>query len=177
MDYSLMVTFSLLTQEVTKLKPSETSDVHPSVQSLTPIGVNSAPSKQPTPMPDIRLCLLSATKSCRTPVSGDKLYEQKFDECKYNKMGGRGCTEKMIRSTKDMLKSSLTCRYRTSCGYRRMGYSDAKIGYSDIKDSRFGLCGYVFTLGGAAISWKSSKQTVIAKSTMESKFAWKTSKI
>nr|GEW13705.1 hypothetical protein [Tanacetum cinerariifolium] len=30
--------------------------------------------------------------------------------------------------------------------------------------------GYVFTLGGAAISWKSSKQTVIAKSTMESKF-------
>ncbi|GJT11061.1 hypothetical protein Tco_0858103, partial [Tanacetum coccineum] len=30
--------------------------------------------------------------------------------------------------------------------------------------------GYVFTLGGAAISWKSSKQTVIAKSTMESEF-------
>ncbi|GJR98722.1 pol polyprotein [Tanacetum coccineum] len=29
---------------------------------------------------------------------------------------------------------------------------------------------YVFTLGGAAISWKSSKQTVIAKSTMESEF-------
>ncbi|GJZ34536.1 hypothetical protein Tco_0580353, partial [Tanacetum coccineum] len=30
--------------------------------------------------------------------------------------------------------------------------------------------GYVSTLGGAAISWKSSKQTVIAKSTMESEF-------
>nr|GEV74861.1 hypothetical protein [Tanacetum cinerariifolium] len=30
--------------------------------------------------------------------------------------------------------------------------------------------GYVFTLGGAVISWKSSKQTVIAKSTMESEF-------
>ena len=30
--------------------------------------------------------------------------------------------------------------------------------------------GYVFTLAGAAISWKSSKQTVIARSTMESKF-------
>nr|GEW92003.1 hypothetical protein [Tanacetum cinerariifolium] len=30
--------------------------------------------------------------------------------------------------------------------------------------------GYVFTLGGAAISWKSSKQTIIAKSTMESEF-------
>ena len=30
--------------------------------------------------------------------------------------------------------------------------------------------GYVFTLAGAAISWKSSKQTVIARSTMESEF-------
>ncbi|GJV84289.1 retrovirus-related pol polyprotein from transposon TNT 1-94 [Tanacetum coccineum] len=39
----------------------------------------------------------------------------------------------------------------------------------DIKDSR-STSEYVFPLGGAAISWKSSKQTVIAKSTMESKF-------
>ena len=30
--------------------------------------------------------------------------------------------------------------------------------------------GYVFTLGGAAVLWKSSKQTCIARSTMESKF-------
>ena len=30
--------------------------------------------------------------------------------------------------------------------------------------------GYVFTLAGGAISWKSSKQTCIAKSTMESEF-------
>ena len=28
----------------------------------------------------------------------------------------------------------------------------------------------MFTLGGAVVSWKSSKQTVIARSTMESKF-------
>ncbi|GJR49590.1 retrovirus-related pol polyprotein from transposon TNT 1-94 [Tanacetum coccineum] len=46
------------------------------------------------------------------------------------------------------------------------GYSDANW-ISDIKDSR-STSGYVFTLRGAAISWKSSKQTVIAKSTMES---------
>ncbi|GJZ46808.1 hypothetical protein Tco_0600640 [Tanacetum coccineum] len=44
-----------------------------------------------------------------------------------------------------------------------------QIGYMDIKDSR-STSGYVFTLGGAAISWKSSKQTVIAKSMMESEF-------
>ncbi|GKF14348.1 zinc finger, CCHC-type containing protein, partial [Tanacetum coccineum] len=48
------------------------------------------------------------------------------------------------------------------------GYSDANW-ISDIKDSR-STSGYVFTLGGAAISWKSSKQTVIAKSIMESEF-------
>ncbi|GKG16895.1 zinc finger, CCHC-type containing protein, partial [Tanacetum coccineum] len=48
------------------------------------------------------------------------------------------------------------------------GYSDANW-ISDIKDSR-STSGYVFTLGGAAISWKSSKQTVIAKPTMESEF-------
>ena len=30
--------------------------------------------------------------------------------------------------------------------------------------------GYVFTLGGGAISWKSSKQTCIARSTMKSEF-------
>jgi len=30
--------------------------------------------------------------------------------------------------------------------------------------------GYIFTFGGATISWKSSKQTCIARSTMESNF-------
>nr|GEX54260.1 zinc finger, CCHC-type [Tanacetum cinerariifolium] len=40
---------------------------------------------------------------------------------------------------------------------------------SDVKDS-ISTSGYVFTLRGTAISWKSSKETVIAKSTMKSKF-------
>ena len=48
------------------------------------------------------------------------------------------------------------------------GYSDANW-ISNVKDSK-SHSGYVFTLGGAAISWKSSKQTVIAKSTMEYEF-------
>ncbi|KAD6454983.1 hypothetical protein E3N88_09689 [Mikania micrantha] len=48
------------------------------------------------------------------------------------------------------------------------GYSDANW-ISDMKDSK-STSGYVFTLGGAAIAWKSSKQTLIARSTMESEF-------
>ncbi|XP_073121945.1 secreted RxLR effector protein 161-like [Henckelia pumila] len=48
------------------------------------------------------------------------------------------------------------------------GYIDANW-ISDMKDSK-STSVFVFTLGGAAIAWKSSKQTVIARSTMESEF-------
>ena len=48
------------------------------------------------------------------------------------------------------------------------GYSDANW-ISNDKDSK-SHSGYVFTLGGAAVSWKSLKKTVIARSTMESEF-------
>lgn len=48
------------------------------------------------------------------------------------------------------------------------GYTDASW-IADIKASK-GTSGYVFTLGGAAVSWKSSKQTVVTKSTMQAEF-------
>ena len=48
------------------------------------------------------------------------------------------------------------------------GYSDANW-ISDIKNSK-STSGFLFTLGGGTISWKSSKQTVISRSTMESQF-------
>nr|GEW96439.1 retrotransposon protein, putative, Ty1-copia subclass [Tanacetum cinerariifolium] len=48
------------------------------------------------------------------------------------------------------------------------GYNDENW-ISNIKDSR-STSGYVFTVGGVTISWKSSKQTVIATSMMESEF-------
>ena len=48
------------------------------------------------------------------------------------------------------------------------GYSDANW-ISDTKDTK-STSGYVFTHGGAIVSWKSSKQTCIARSTMESEF-------
>ena len=38
-----------------------------------------------------------------------------------------------------------------------------------MKDTK-STSGYVFTLGGAAVSWKSSKQTCIVRSTMEYEF-------
>ena len=48
------------------------------------------------------------------------------------------------------------------------GYSDVNqiTGSNDVKSTS----GYVFILGGGAVSWKSSKQTCIARSTMESEF-------
>ena len=48
------------------------------------------------------------------------------------------------------------------------GYNDANwiFDLDEIKSTS----GYVFTLGGGAIAWKSSKQTLIATSTMESEF-------
>ena len=48
------------------------------------------------------------------------------------------------------------------------GYSDANW-ISGTDETKF-TSGYVFILGGRAISWKSAKQTIIAKSTMESEF-------
>ncbi|KAM2408549.1 hypothetical protein ACFX1X_027568 [Malus domestica] len=48
------------------------------------------------------------------------------------------------------------------------GFTDANW-ISDSSDTK-STSGYVFTLGGAAISWKSSKQTCLARSTMESEF-------
>ncbi|KAM3236510.1 hypothetical protein P3L10_016547 [Capsicum annuum] len=48
------------------------------------------------------------------------------------------------------------------------GYSDANwiTGSNEVKSTIV----YVFTIGGGAVSWKSSKQTCIARSTMESEF-------
>ena len=48
------------------------------------------------------------------------------------------------------------------------GYSDANW-ISNVKDSK-SQSGYVFTLGGATVPWKSSKQTVNVRTTTESDF-------
>ena len=52
-------------------------------------------------------------------------------------------------------------------GYPRVieGYSDSNW-ISDADESK-ATSGYLFTLGGGAVSWKSCKQTIITRSTME----------
>ena len=56
--------------------------------------------------------------------------------------------------------------HRTPCVLE--GYCDAN--WVSDNDEIHSTSGYVFTLASGAISWKSSKQTCIAKSTMESEF-------
>ena len=48
------------------------------------------------------------------------------------------------------------------------GYSDYNW-ISDLDETK-STSGYVFTLGGSAVAWRSTRQTIIARSTMESKF-------
>jgi hypothetical protein len=45
------------------------------------------------------------------------------------------------------------------------GYSDSNR-ISDVDEIK-ATSGYIFTIGGAAVSWRSRKQTILAKSTME----------
>ncbi|KAK4386157.1 hypothetical protein Sango_2486300 [Sesamum angolense] len=54
-----------------------------------------------------------------------------------------------------------------------LGEADVILGFCDANwvtdnDEVSSTCGYVFTLCGGVISWKSAKQTCIARSTMES---------
>ena len=49
-----------------------------------------------------------------------------------------------------------------------IGYSDSD--YAGCVDTRKSTFGYIFLLAGAAVSWKSAKQSVIATSTMEAEF-------
>jgi hypothetical protein len=60
----------------------------------------------------------------------------------------------------------------TSYGIHYAGYPKVLQGYSDsnwISDANEikVMSGYVFTLGGGAVFWKSCKQTILMRSTME----------
>jgi hypothetical protein len=58
--------------------------------------------------------------------------------------------------------------YERSDSLKIVGYSDSHfVGYLDTDRS---TSGYVFKLAGGAISWSSSKQTVMISSTMYAEF-------
>jgi hypothetical protein len=63
-------------------------------------------------------------------------------------------------------------RGTSTYGLHYTGYSVVLEGYSDSNwisdaDEIKATSGYVFTIGGAAVSWRSHKQTILTKSTME----------
>jgi hypothetical protein len=60
----------------------------------------------------------------------------------------------------------LMMTYKKSDSMKIVGYSDLDY----MGDDRKSTSGYVFTLAGGAISWKSSKQTVTISSTMYAEF-------
>jgi hypothetical protein len=63
-------------------------------------------------------------------------------------------------------------RGTTTLGLHYTGYPSVLEGYSDSNwisdaDEIKATSGYIFTFGGAAVSWRSRKQTILTKSTME----------
>jgi hypothetical protein len=68
-----------------------------------------------------------------------------------------------VQGTKDLMLT-----YRRSDFLEIKGYSDAD--YAGDKDDRKSTKGYVFTLAGGAISWRSCKQSIVASSTMYAEF-------
>ena len=58
--------------------------------------------------------------------------------------------------------------YRRSDALEIVGYSDAD--WAGCKDTKKSTSGYVFTLAGGAISWKSCKQSIVTSSTMYAEF-------
>ena len=66
-------------------------------------------------------------------------------------------------------------KYTQELGLHYTKYPQVLEGYTDAdwiseRSDSLSTSGYVFTIGGAVVSWKSQKQTCIARSTMESEF-------
>jgi hypothetical protein len=74
--------------------------------------------------------------------------------------------KKVLRYMQETKGYMLT--YRRSDNLQVIGYSDSD--HAGCVDSKKSTSGYVFTLAGGAISWKSSKQTIVASSTMQAEF-------
>lgn len=58
--------------------------------------------------------------------------------------------------------------YRKSDSLEIIGYSDSD--FVGCQDSMKSTTGYIFMLAGAAVSWRSAKQSLVAPSTMATEF-------
>ena len=58
--------------------------------------------------------------------------------------------------------------YRRLDNLEVVGYTDADLG--GCVDSRKSTLGYIYTLAGGVMSWKSSKQSLVAALTMQAEF-------
>jgi hypothetical protein len=67
-----------------------------------------------------------------------------------------------LQGTKNIMRT-----YRKFNELKFVGYVGANFAGGDLRKS---TSGYIFTLAGGAISWKSSKQTITASSTMRAEF-------
>ncbi|XP_062085679.1 secreted RxLR effector protein 161-like [Humulus lupulus] len=74
--------------------------------------------------------------------------------------------KKVMRYLKRIKDYMLT--YRRSDHFEIIGYSNSD--FAGCQDSRRSTLGYIYMLGGGAISWRSAKQTLIASSTMAAEF-------
>lgn len=68
-----------------------------------------------------------------------------------------------LKRTKDSVLA-----YRKSDNLEIIGYSDSD--FAGCPDSRRSTSGYIFLLARGAVSWKSSKQTLVPPSTMKVEF-------
>ena len=77
---------------------------------------------------------------------------------------------KAVKKTLRYLQGTkgLMLTYRRSDTLEVVGYSDAD--WAGCRDTKKSTLGYIYTLAGGAISWKSSKMSVVASSTMYAEF-------
>ena len=123
--------------------------------------------------------------------NGKSLSQQEYAQAIGSLMYVRNCTcpdiayavGKLSRYTsnpgpdhwKEIVRGLRYLKYTQNYGLHYSKYPVVLVGHcdanwiSDTKDSK-STSGYLFTLDGGAMSWKSSKQTCIARSTMESEF-------
>ncbi|KAK4387189.1 Retrovirus-related Pol polyprotein from transposon TNT 1-94 [Sesamum angolense] len=94
--------------------------------------------------------------------------EDKVCKLKESLYGLKQAPNNVINETKRFLSSQFEMKDLGETDVILEGFSDAN--WVTDNDEVSSTSGYVFTLGGGAISWKSVKQTCIARSTMESEF-------